>query len=92
MSVASRHALKDVTQTSHVSDTLIFVTEPDVQHFHTDIGVRLYGDDALVDVMAGFGPRVKQFERVRDALGPALTAEFGTRCMAIAPQERVSVQ
>jgi len=92
MSVASRQTLKDATQTSHVPGTLIFVTEPDVQHFHTDIGVRLHGDDALVDVMAGFGPRVKKFERVRDALGPALTAEFGARCIAIAPQERVPVQ
>lgn len=89
MGIAGRYALTDATQTSHVQDTLLLVTEPDVRHFHTDIGVRLYGDDALVDVMAGFGPRVEKFARVRDALGPALTAEFGARCVAIAPQDRV---
>jgi len=89
MSVARRNALEDATQNSNISNTLIFVTERDVEQFHTDIGVRLFGDDALVDVMAGFGPRVKKFERVRDALGPALAAEFGTRCVVVAPQQRI---
>jgi hypothetical protein len=91
MGVANRYALKDATETSRVPNTLIFVTEPDVKNFRTDIGVRLNGDDALVDVSAGIGPRVEKFERVRDALGPALAAEFGARCIAVSPEKRAPV-
>jgi hypothetical protein len=91
MGVATQYSLTDVTLTSHVPNTLIFVTEPDVKNFHTDIGVRLYSGDAIVDVMAGFGPRVPKFARVRDSLGPLLIAEFGARCVALTPAERVKV-
>ncbi|HRI22851.1 MAG TPA: hypothetical protein PLA68_17960, partial [Panacibacter sp.] len=39
MAVAKQHGLEDVTPTSHVPETLVFVKEPGVENFHTDIGV-----------------------------------------------------
>jgi len=89
MDVADRYGLEDATRTSLVSNTLIFVTEPDVKQFHTDVGVRIYADSAIVDVMAGFGPRVPRFVQVSNALGKSLAAEFGERCVVLPATERV---
>lgn len=92
MAVAKQHGLEDVTPTSHVPETLVFVKEPGVENFHTDIGVRFYGGDALVDVMAGFGPKVPKFTRVRNELAPALAVEFGERYAVLIPPNRVQVK
>ncbi len=90
--VSSRFGLSDVTQNSQVANTLIFVSEINVEHFHTDIGAHLSGDDALVDVSAGFGPKVQKFEQVRNALSSSLTREFGDRCTVVALERRTPIR
>jgi hypothetical protein len=90
--VASKYGLDDVTPTSHVPNTLIFVKETRVEDFHTDIGVRIYGEDAIVDVMAGFGPRVPKFLIVRDALQAELKESFGPRSVTVPLEQRVQVR
>ena len=89
MAVAEQYGLNDATQTSRVPNTLVFATESGAKQFHTDLGVRFYGDDAIVDVMAGFGPLVPKFVQVRDAVGTFLAENFRERCVALAPTERV---
>jgi hypothetical protein len=89
--VANKYGLDDVTPSSHVPNTLIFVKESRVENFHTDIGVRIYGDDAIVDVMAGFGPRVPKFLVVRDALQTELNKNFGPRSVIVPLEQRVQV-
>jgi len=87
--VAAQYGLKDITQTSPVPRVLVVVDETDITSFHTEIGARLYDDDALVDVLGGFGPRTRKFQQVRDKIGASLAAEFGARCVIVPRKERI---
>ena len=78
-SVADKTGLKDQTATSLVTNTLVFYTQPNVEHFRVDLGARFYRDDVLVDLAGGIGPTRTEFKQAKRLLVPALSAEFGSR-------------
>jgi hypothetical protein len=84
-SVASRTGLIDRTSTSRAPQTLVFYTQPDVQHFRVDLGARMRGDDIIVDLNGGFGPARPEFKQALHLLTPALSSEFGSRLTVMPP-------
>ena len=87
--VADKTALKDSTSTSKAPDTIVFYMEPDVKNFRVDLGARVYGEDILVDLVGGFGPKLPTFEQAKQLLLPALSAEFGSKVSV--PQPRIPI-
>jgi hypothetical protein len=78
-SVASQTGLVESTSTSRAPHTLVFYTQPNVQHFRVDLGARIVAEDILVDLNAGFGPTPSEFKQAERLLTPALSSEFGPR-------------
>jgi hypothetical protein len=78
-SVASQTGLVDRTSTSRAAHTIVFYTQPDVQHFRVDLGARTLGDDIVVDLNGGFGPARPEFKQALGLLTPALSNGFGSR-------------
>ena len=87
--VAQETGLEDRLSTSRLPGTLAYYCEPNVQNFRTDLGARFYGDDILVDVVAGFGPMTAKYIQVRNLTGRVLAKEFGTRVSIPAPLIRI---
>jgi hypothetical protein len=83
-SVASDTGLVDSTSTSRAPRTIVFYTQPNVQHFRVDLGARAVAEDIVVDLNAGFGPTPPEFKKAERLLTPALASEFGSR-LHIAP-------
>ena len=83
-SVASQTRLVDRTSTSRAPHTLVFYTQPDVQHFRVDLGARILGPDIIVDLNGGFGPARPEFKQALRLLTPALSSEFGPRLTVMA--------
>jgi hypothetical protein len=77
--VANQVGLKDRTEESLVQETLLFYTQPEVKHFRVDIGARFYHGDALVDLVAGFGPTPRAYMQAKQFLPSVLSAEFNSR-------------
>jgi hypothetical protein len=78
-SIASETGLVDRTSTSRAPHTIVFYTQPHVQHFQVDLGARMLGDDIIVDLNGGFGPARPEFNRTLRLLTPALSSGFGSR-------------
>jgi hypothetical protein len=83
--VASQTGLVDSTSTSRAPHTIVFYTQPNVQHFRVDLGARIVADDIVVDLNAGFGPTPREFKQAELLLTPALTSEFGSRLTVLPP-------
>jgi hypothetical protein len=83
-SVAGETGLVDNTPTSRAPRTIVFYTQPNVQHFRVDLGARAVADDIVIDLSAGFGPTPPEFKKAERALTPALSSEFSSR-LTIAP-------
>jgi hypothetical protein len=83
--VASQTGLVDRTSTSRAPRTLVFYTQPDVQHFRVDLGARMLGDDIIVDLNGGFGHARPEFKQAEHLLTPALSSEFGSRLTVMPP-------
>ncbi|MGC2626200.1 MAG: hypothetical protein WA269_05120 [Candidatus Udaeobacter sp.] len=77
--VANQTGLVDRTSTSRAPRTVVFYTQPDVQHFRVDLGARILGDDVVVDLNGGFGPARPEFKQAAHLLTPALSGELGSR-------------
>ena len=82
--VAGETGLVDSTRTSRAPRTIVFYTQPNVQHFRLDHGARAVADDIVIDLNAGFGPTPPEFQKAERVLTPALSSEFGSR-LTIAP-------
>jgi hypothetical protein len=90
-SVASQTGLVDRTSTSKVPRTIVFYTQPEVQHFAVDLGARTVGADIVVDLYAGFGPIPQEFRQAQRLLTPALSEEFGSRLSLMPPNPGVPI-
>jgi hypothetical protein len=84
-SVANQTGLVDRTSVSRAPHTLVFYTQPAVQHFRVDLGARTLGDDIIVDLNGGFGPARPEFKQALHFLTPALSSEFGSRLTVMPP-------
>jgi hypothetical protein len=83
--VANQTGLVDRTSTSHAPHTVVFYTQPAIEHFRVDLGARIVGDDAVVDLNGGFGPARPEFKQALRLLTPALSSEFGSRLTVMPP-------
>lgn len=77
--VASQTGLVDRTSTSRAPHTLVFYTQPDVQHFRVDLGARVVAGDIIIDLNGGFDPARPEFKQALGLLTPSLSSQFGTR-------------
>jgi len=84
-SVADQVGLVDRTSTSRVPHTIVFYLQPNVQHFRVDLGARTFGEDVVVDLNAGFGPKPREYTRAKNLITAALSQEFGPR-LSIIPE------
>jgi hypothetical protein len=89
--VANQTGLVDRTSTSRAPHTIVFYTQPEVQHFAVDLGARVVAGDIIVDLNAGFGPTPREFRTAEDLLTPALSTEFGSRLTLMPPGQRVPI-
>jgi len=83
--VASQTGLVNRTSTSHAGHTVVFYTQPNVQHFRVDLGARVVANDIVVDLYAGFGPTRREFKEAERLLTPALSSQFGSRLSVMPP-------
>ena len=83
--VANQTGLVDRTSTSRAAQTVVFYTQPDVQHFRVDLGARALGNDIIVDLNGGFGPARPEFKQAEHLLTLALSSEFGSRLAVMPP-------
>ena len=77
--VAVRVGLEDRTQTSSVKETLVYYAEPNVEHFRVDLGARVVGDSIVVDLLGGFGPKTRTFEKAQQVLREEMDRSFPGR-------------
>jgi hypothetical protein len=77
--VASQTGLVDRTSTSRAPHTIVFYSQPDVQHFRVDLGARVLDSDIIVDLNGGFGPARPEFKQALHSLTLALSSQFGAR-------------
>ena len=82
-SVATQTKLSDQTPTSRAPHTLVFYTQPNVEHFRVELGARTVGSDIIVELFAGFGPQPSEYKLAHRLLAPALTQAFGSRVTEI---------
>ena len=71
-SVANQTNLVDRTSTSRAPHTLVFYTQPNVEHFRVDLAACRVSDEIVVDLNGGFGPARSEFKQALHLLTPAL--------------------
>lgn len=77
--VAAKTKLTAASAPATVRHPLAYYTQPAGPYSRTELGAQGEGSDVLVDLDAGFGPRVPAYERTRRLLTAAVTRAFGPR-------------